>query len=58
MQLGEKQVLKVVKQVDFGVYLAQANEAGEQERVLLPGKQVPEGTEIGDMLEVFIYRDS
>ena len=32
--------------------------AGERERVLLPGKQVPEGTEPGDTLEVFIYRDS
>ena len=58
IELGKTQALKVVRKVDFGVYLAQANEAGEQERVLLPGKQVPEGTEIGDMLEVFIYRDS
>lgn len=27
-------------------------------RVLLPKKQVPEGTKIGDTLEVFLYRDS
>ena len=58
IELGKTQTLKVVRKVDFGVYLAQVNEAGEQERVLLPGKQVPEGTEIGDVLEVFIYRDS
>lgn len=58
IELGKTQTLKVVRKVDFGVYLAPAGEPGEQERVLLPGKQVPAGTEIGDMVEVFIYRDS
>lgn len=58
IELGKTQALKVVRKVDFGVYLAQAGESGEQERVLLPGKQVPAGTQVGDMLEVFIYRDS
>ena len=57
IQLGEGQKLVVVKTVDFGVYVAPA--AGEaEEKVLLPKKQVPEGTKIGDELEVFIYRDS
>ena len=51
--LGKKQVLKVVKKTDFGIYLGT-----EEERVLLPGRQVPEGTKIGDELEVFLYRDS
>lgn len=53
MQLGKKQVLTVVKEVDFGVYLG-----SEAERVLLPKKQVPEGIEIGDPVEVFLYKDS
>lgn len=53
MKLGEKQVLTVVKVVDFGVYLG--NDEG---RVLLPGKQVPEGIEPGDPVEVFLYKDS
>ncbi len=53
MQLGKKQMLMVVKQVDFGVYLG-----NEEERVLLPKKQVPEGVEIGDPVEVFLYKDS
>lgn len=53
MKLGEKQVLTVVKTVDFGVYLG-----SEEERVLLPKKQVPEGIEIGDPVEVFLYKDS
>lgn len=58
IELGKRQVLKVVKKVDFGVYLGEEMTAGEHERVLLPGRQVPEGTEPGDTLEVFIYRDS
>ena len=46
-------MLRVVKLVDFGVYLG-----SEEEKVLLPKKQVPEGTRIGDELEVFLYKDS
>lgn len=57
MKLGEKQELVIVKAVEFGVYLAPSVEQKEQ-RVLLPGKQVPEGSRVGDWLEVFIYRDS
>ena len=53
MRLGEKQVLTVVKIVDFGVYLG-----SDEERVLLPKKQVPEGIEKGDPVEVFLYKDS
>ncbi len=53
MRLGEKQVLTVVKIVDFGVYLG-----SDEERVLLPKKQVPEGIEAGDPVEVFLYKDS
>ena len=53
MKLGEKQVLTVVKIVDFGVYLG-----NDEERVLLPKKQVPEGIEVGDPIEVFLYKDS
>ena len=56
MQLGKIQPLRIVKKVDFGVYLA---EEGDQEnRVLLPVKQVPEGAKTGDELEVFLYKDS
>ncbi len=56
IRLGEKQELTVVKKVEFGVYLAEA--AGAEERVLLPGKRVPEGIKEGDNIEVFIYKDS
>ena len=57
IQLGERQKMVVVKTVDFGVYVAPAEDEVE-EKVLLPKKQVPEGTKNGDELEVFIYRDS
>lgn len=53
IELGKRQKLAVVKKVDFGVYLGE-----ETEKVLLPKKQVPEGTKIGDELEVFLYMDS
>lgn len=57
IRLGEKQKLIIVKKVEFGVYLAPSKEH-QEERVLLPAKQVPDGSEIGDELEVFLYRDS
>lgn len=57
IKLGEIQKLKIIKTVTFGVYLAEnGDEAGD--RVLLPLKQIPEGSSVGDEVEVFVYRDS
>lgn len=53
MKLGKRQILTVVKKVDFGVYLG-----SNEEKVLLPKKQVPDGVEPGDPVEVFLYKDS
>ena len=58
IEIGKKQKLIVAKTVDFGVYLAEDKNAGQEDRVLLPAKQVPEGTREGDALDVFIYKDS
>ena len=55
-ELGKRQVLVIVKKTDYGVYLAE--EEDSQEKVLLPKKEVPEGTSCGDEMEVFLYRDS
>lgn len=55
-RLGENQTLVVVKEVEFGIYLAEDGQSDT--RVLLPAKQVPEGTGIGDEIEVFLYKDS
>ena len=57
IRLGEKQELEIVKKVEFGVYLADPSEDWE-ERILLPAKQVPEGSAVGDKVDVFVYRDS
>lgn len=53
LQFGQKQKLEVIKTVDFGAYLGT-----EEEKVLLPAKQVPEGCRVGDEIEVFLYKDS
>ncbi len=56
LELGKVQELTMVKKVEFGVYLAEWE--GEQEKVLLPAKQVPRGMQTGDKIEVFLYKDS
>ena len=55
LQIGKPNTLKIVKEVDFGLYLDGGEEYGE---ILLPKRYVPEKFEIEDNLEVFIYRDS
>ena len=54
VRIGADNQLKVVKIVDFGVYL----DGGDLGEILLPNKSVPNGVEIDDELEVFIYLDS
>ena len=58
IELGKKQKLTVVKSVDFGVYLGEDMQADAKNRVLLPSRQIPEGTKEGDSIEAFIYKDS
>ena len=41
IELGKKQVLLIVKTVEFGVYLAETKDADAAERVLLTKKKVP-----------------
>jgi len=65
LELGRIQEAVIVKMTDHGAYVAQPNmPAGlknsdnELERVLLPRKYVSKEAAIGDVLTVFIYRDS
>ena len=51
--LGAYNLLKVVKKVDFGMYL----DGGVEGEILLPTRYVPEGCKIGDELNVFLYLD-
>ncbi len=57
IELGKYQTLEVVKKTDFGVYLG-AEGKDSKHTVLLPLKEIPEGTIVGDHLEVFLYKDS
>lgn len=54
MELGKMNRLVVVKQVDFGLYLDGGSIHGN---ILLPNRYVPEGTKVGDEIEVFLYLD-
>lgn len=63
LKLGEKQRLSIVKREAFGVYMAEfmpkkGENLADIEKVLLPAKQVPADFDIGDSLEVFLYKDS
>ncbi len=54
IELGKFNVLEVVKEVDFGVYL----DGEEEGEILLPTRYVPEECNIGDFLNVFLYLDN
>lgn len=54
VEMGRLNRLKIVKEVDFGLYL----DGGPLGEILLPIRYVPRHCKIGDVIEVFIYRDS
>lgn len=53
LHLGQYQTLEIKRQAPPGLFLA--NELGEE--VLLPNKYIPEDTEEGQSLKVFVYLD-
>lgn len=54
VSIGRRNRLTVVKEKEFGLYLDGQN-FGD---ILLPKRDVPKGTKIGQSLEVFVYLDS
>ena len=61
MKLGTWNILRIDRIKDVGAYLTDGKGLeGDPsvEDVLLPTRQIPEGMEMGDNLEVFLYRDS
>lgn len=52
IQVGVYNQLKVIREVDFGVYLDDGKEG-----ILLPKRFVPEGTKADTELKVFLYHD-
>ena len=53
-EIGVYNNLRVIKEVDFGVYL----DGGEHEEILLPRRYVPEDCKVDDIIKVFVYLDS
>ena len=54
IEIGNYNTLRVVKELDFGIYL----DGGEAGEILMPTKYVPKGTKPDDEIEVFIYSDT
>ncbi len=52
--IGRRNILEVVKIVDFGVYL----DGDQLDEILLPKRYVPKDCQVGDQVDVFIYLDS
>ena len=52
IKVGEYNILRVIREVDFGVYLDDGAEG-----ILLPKRFVPAGTKIDDEVKVFLYHD-
>ncbi len=52
LQAGITHTLKVIRKVDFGVYLDDGGEG-----ILLPKRFVPAGLAVGDEIKVFLYHD-
>ncbi|MCX6227832.1 MAG: S1-like domain-containing RNA-binding protein [Bacteroidia bacterium] len=53
-QIGKYNSLRVIKEVDFGVYL-DGEKNGE---ILMPIRYVPKDCKVGDYVDVFLYLDS
>lgn len=53
-QLGRYNTLRIVRKVDFGVYL----DGGTLGDILMPQRYVPQNAEIGEYVDAFVYLDS
>ena len=54
VSLGQYNLLRVIKKVEFGIYL----DGGKHGDILLPRQYTNDNTDLGDSIEVFIYLDS
>lgn len=52
--LGRYNQLKVLYSTPHGIYL----DGGDHGEILLPTRYIPRGTQLDDVIEVFVYRDS
>lgn len=54
LEIGKINTLRVVKEVDFGLYL----DGGEFGEILIPSRYIPAKTRVDDFIDVFVYHDS
>lgn len=54
IKIGNYNILRIARFVDFGAYLAD----DDNNEVLLPSRYVPDDAAVGDEIEVFVYTDS
>lgn len=54
LEIGKTNNLRIVKEVDFGLYL----DGGESGEILIPTRYVPKNAKVDEYLNVFIYHDS
>ncbi len=52
--IGKRNLLTVLRSAPPGFYL----DGGSHGEILLPGRVIPQGTKVGDPIDVFVYRDS
>ncbi len=56
LNIGQFNLMQIIKEVDFGYYLDSGDEQWEE--ILLPFNSAPKGCEVYDWIDVFIYFDS
>lgn len=54
VEIGRTNSLRVVKEVEFGIYL-DGEDLGE---ILMPKRYIPKGCKLDDLVEAFVYMDS
>lgn len=57
IEIGKKNLLKVVRSCDIGVYLDGQGRTSSDD-ILIPNSNITHDVEVGDEVEAFIYRDS
>jgi len=55
IKLGERQSLQIIKKTSDGLFLS---DSVDGQNVFLPAKEVIDEIEVGDSLEVFVYKDN
>ena len=53
-KIGERASLQILHEKSFGLFL----DGGELGEILLPHREIPRGSSIGEFLDVFLYHDS